>query len=148
MGAHNDILADLKTTLEGINGSGSYTIAMDTVELLAKDADTTKAGLKPWAGIAHVNTTLRNEHGRNFRAAMDLRIIVHVDAASAAARGTTADNIIDDVLLALYTDIHRDNNAINTTVTTIETDEAQPDAGKSITVMFHIIVHYMRTYTT
>lgn len=141
---HNAILANLVTVLSAIDGTGSYSLTMDTVERLAKSADGVKPGQKPWAGIVHMQTVAKSEHGSQFMCTMDVRIIVHVDAATNSARGAAVDNIIDDVLLAVYTDPTRDANASTTQVLNWETDEGDPDAQKATAVVFTLKIVYFR----
>tara|TARA_R110000824_G_scaffold186635_1_gene367897 strand:+ start:117 stop:569 length:453 start_codon:yes stop_codon:yes gene_type:complete len=137
------VLQNIKTVLETITTGNGYKTTIDTVEALGKSWATVKPGQKPWLGIVPQRESLKFEYS-NIRVNLTVLIIGHVTGTTQDDRATKLNNLLDDVIAALNTDTTRSNNAISTTITTVETDEGAPDGDGDGSMVITVDVVYFR----
>jgi len=137
------VLQNIKTVLETISTANSYKTDVDTVEALGKSWATVKPGQKPWLGIVPQRESLSFEYS-NIRVVLTLLVIGHVAGTTQDDRASQLNDLLDDVIAALNTDTTRDNNAISTTITSVETDEGAPDGDGDGSMVITTNVAYFR----
>lgn len=137
------VLQNIKTVLETITTGNGYKTTIDTVEALGKSWATVKTGQKPWLGIVPQRESLKFEYS-NIRVTLPVLIIGHVTGTTQDDRASKLNDLLDDVIAALNTDTTRSNNAISTTVTTVETDEGAPDGDGDGSMVITVDVVYFR----
>ena len=137
------VLQNIKTVLETISTANSYKTDVDTMEALGKSWATVKPGQKPWLGIVPQRESLSFEYS-NIRVVLTLLVIGHVAGTTQDDRASQLNDLLDDVIAALNTDTTRDNNAISTTITSVETDEGAPDGDGDGSMVITTNVAYFR----
>lgn len=139
---HDAILTALQTQLEGINGTAPYTITVREVERLAKSYAEVSSQVRPYIGIVHTRTSVQSLHGKQLRCVMSISLVCHDDAKRYDTRGDVLDDLIENVVTAIYSDVHIDNNATLARVTDWETDEGDATAGASVTALVGVEIVY------
>ena len=137
------VLQNIKTVLETITTGNGYKTTIDTVEALGKSWATVKPGQKPWLGIVPQRESLKFEYS-NIRVVLSVLIIGHVTGTTQDDRASKLNDLLDDVIAALNTDTTRSNNAISTTVKTVETDEGAPDGDGDGSMVITVDIAYFR----
>ena len=137
------VLQNIKTVLETITTGNGYKTTIDTVEALGKSWAGVKPGQKPWLGIVPQRESLSFEYS-NIRVVLTLLVIGHVAGTTQDDRASKLNDLLDDVIAALNTDTTRDNNAISTTITSVETDEGAPDGDGDGSMVITTNVAYFR----
>ena len=137
------VLQNIKTVLEAISVSNSYKTDVDTVEALGKSWATVKPGQKPWLGIVPQKESLKFEYS-NIRVVLTVLVIGHVAGTTQDDRASKLNDLLDDVIAALITDTTRNNNALSTTITSVETDEGAPDGDGDGSMVITTNVAYFR----
>ena len=139
------ILDDVKTVLATITVANGYKSTVKTVEALGKGFADTPVGDKPWAGVYPQQESFSFESGGLIRVTLTLLVMVHISGATVDDRSTALNNLLDDVIAALGEDTTRGSNAVMTTITTVETDEGDPDAYGNGSMAITAEVVYFRT---
>ena len=137
------VLQNVKTVLETISTGNGYKTNVATVEALGKSWATVKPGEKPWIGIVPQRESLKFEYS-NIRVSLAVLIIGHVSGTTQDDRAGKLNDLLDDIIAALNTDTTRDNNAISTTVATVETDEGAPDGDGDGSMVATVNITYLR----
>ena len=137
------VLQNVKTGLETISTGNGYKTNVATVEALGKSWATVKPGEKPWIGIVPQRESLKFEYS-NIRVSLAVLIIGHVSGTTQDDRAGKLNDLLDDIIAALNTDTTRDNNAISTTVATVETDEGAPDGDGDGSMVATVNITYLR----
>ena len=137
------IIDNLKTTLESISISGGYKSDVTKVEVLAKTWLQVSAVIRPWLGIVPQETAYEHLPAGRVRSIFHIDIIGHVSNGSYEEKRTRLADLLDDVWGAVNVDLTRGANAVNTMITTSETDEGAPEAEGTIVISLDVV--YMRT---
>ena len=137
------VLQNIKTVLDTISTDNSYKTDVDTVEALGKSWATVKPGEKPWIGIVPQRESLKFEYS-NIRVTLTVLLIGHVAGTTQDDRASKLNNLLDDIIAAMNADTTRGNNAISTTITTVDTDEGAPDGDGDGSMVITMTVVYFR----
>lgn len=150
MGTPNrqSIIADIKSTLEGITTGNGYQTDVDTVETVIRDwADHDIAGY-PWIGIMPQLQNYTYQPGAVMRVVLRILLVAHVSSTTKALAHTSLDDLHDDIIAALETDTTRGGNAVSTTIVDHQDDTADPDTvdhdGVKGTLNMNLNVVYYR----
>lgn len=137
------VLQNIKTALETISIGNGYKTNVDTVEALGKSWAGVKPGEKPWLGIVPQRESLKFEYS-NIRVVLSVLIIGHVAGSTQDDRSSKLNDLLDDIIASINTDTTRDNNAISTTISTVETDEGAPDGDGDGSMVVTLNIAYFR----
>lgn len=108
------ILEDIKTAVEGIDGTGSYNTTLATVERRLKHWSTMNQSEFPAAFVLYESETFEPfTMTRNLLSDFTVTIIAFLHISDGVLE-TQITNIREDLLRALLTDITRGGNAIDT----------------------------------
>ena len=139
------ILQNLATTLAGITTGNGYKTTVTTVESVAKSYADTTATEKPWIGIYPQREALAYEHSGNIRVTFAFLLLCHISGVSVDNRSATLNDLLDDIIGVLGVDTTRGGNAVMTSLTSVETDEGDPDAYGHGSMVINAEVVYFRT---
>ena len=137
------ILSNLVSTLQGIDGTGSYTTTISNVFTHTRTWNEVDATIRP-AACVHLGSeeyeyeAFSGTEG-NIRVSMTVDLLFYLDASTEATRLAAIDNLLDDVWIALHTDDTRGGNAISTTILSAQTDEPDIDGQESLRVTLLIV---------
>lgn len=145
----NLILEDIATSLGAIDGTGSFTSTVTTVERVIKDWQSVGAQEMPWLGFAPIRTAYTMMPFGQIECTMDVTIVGIAQASTDSTRSDTISELVDDVIYALGIDATRGGNAVSTSIVSCETDEGDPDTmdsrGGTCGFVMGIQVRYDRT---
>lgn len=141
------ILADLKTTLEGITIANGYKTDVNKVRNVILTWEGARE--RPEIGIYSERTGFAHMPFHEMRSTMTVRLVAHVDAATSDARVTAIENLSDDMIAAVMLAPTRAGCAIDTKITGYTTDQNDPDAldsrGWGATMVMTLEIMYDRT---
>ena len=137
------IIDNLKSTLESITVAGGYKSTVTKVEVLAKTWLQVSEAIRPWLGIVPQETSYEHLPAGRVRSVFNIDIIGHVANGTYEEKRTRLADLLDDVWGAVNVDLTRGANAVNTMITTSETDEGAPEAEGTIVISLNVV--YMRT---
>lgn len=142
------ILQNLATTLAGITTGNGYKTTVVKVETVARSFADTVVSEKPWVGIYPQRESLVYEHSGSIRVTLTCLLICHIAGDTVDDRASTLNDLLDDVIGVLGVDTTRGANAVMTRLTSVETDEGDPDAYGHGSMVIHSEVVYFRTDTS
>ena len=137
------ILQNISTVLNTISTSNGYKTNVSTVESLGKSWATVKPGEKPWVGIVPQKESLAFEYS-NIRVVLTVLIIAHVAGTTQDDRASKLNDLLDDIIASMNLDTTRDDNAISTTIGSVETDEGAPDGDGDGSMVITMEIAYFR----
>lgn len=134
------ILDDILTTLQGINGGATYFNTVTAGNVRRLDMAPPTIGTSPTILVAPTGTTYDNPRSGVLRTvAGSLRVEIACIIRTATDVAKKVERIIHDVHTALFVDITRSGLAINTRVVADDvwypTDESEPLCGANIIVV-------------
>lgn len=138
------IMSDLKTTLEGIDGTGDYTTTMGSVYRHIRTWNEADHTIRPIACIHFGSEVYQYETfgaggEGNIRVQLTVDLLFYLNAATEATRITALDNLLDDVWIALHNDTTRGGNAISTTIVSAQSDQPDIDGQEALRVTLLIV---------
>ena len=142
------ILQNLATTLAGITTGNGYKTTVTTVESVAKSYADITVTEKPWIGIFPQRESLVYEHSGSIRVTLSVLLLCHISGVSVDDRSSTLNDLLDDIIGVLGVDTTRGANAVMTRLTSVETDEGDPDAYGHGSLVINSEVVYFRTDTS
>ena len=141
--SRQNIVSNLKTTLETITTSNGYDTDIATVQILAKSWLQVPQQIRPWLGIVPQETNYQYLPNGIIRSVFVVDIIGHVANGTADQKRSRLSGLIDDLFAALNVDTTRNGNAVMTTVVSSETDEGDPESDGTLVLRINVV--YMRT---
>ena len=139
------ILQNVKTTMESITVANGYKNDVKKVEAVAKGFADTAINEKPWIGIYPQQESFKFEPGGRIRVTLSFMILVHISGATVSDRASVLNDFLDDVIASLGVDGTRGGNAVMTTISSVETDEGDPDAYGNGSMVISSEIVYFRT---
>lgn len=139
------IIDNIKTTLESITVANGYKTTVHTVEILVENWETVGGNERPWIGFKPNSQTIETMPFNTMRARLPFSLVAHVNTASKALTKTALDNLHDDIIAALLSDITRGGNACFTTITSHDDDIGNSDStdsrgvGGTLRVEFEVV---------
>tara|TARA_A100001391_G_scaffold199581_1_gene182798 strand:+ start:781 stop:1230 length:450 start_codon:yes stop_codon:yes gene_type:complete len=141
--SRQNIVSNLKTTLETITTGNGYDTDVATVQILAKSWLQVPQQIRPWLGIVPQETNYQYLPNGIIRSVLVIDIIGHVANGTAEQKRARLSGLIDDLFAALNVDTTRNGNAVMTTVVSSETDEGDPESDGTLVLRINVV--YMRT---
>lgn len=146
------ILANVKTTLEGITVANGYKSTVVTVEQKIKNPQDVGTSLRPWIGFRPTKEMFEAEGPHFIRVKMGLYIGAHVNATTEALVDVAITNFQDDIIAAMYSDPTFGETAVDVRLIDGQDDIGDPDraeggssAGYSGTFEQNWEIEYERT---
>lgn len=121
------ILANVKTTLEGITVANGYKSTVVTVEQEIKDWQSIGISQRPWIGFRPTRETFEPEGPHYIRVKMGLYIGAHVNASTEALVDAAIVNLQDDIIAAMYSDPTLGDTAVDVRILNGQDDIGDPD---------------------
>ena len=139
------ILDNLKTTLEGIDGTGNYSSTVDHVHRHMRTFNEV-IGDRPVICIVPMEEEYEHNPGQQIRVIFSVELLCFISAASEDARINALNDLLDDLFIALYADPTRGGYAHETQIVSTITDEADAVADYGQQAMrVALQIWYMRT---
>jgi hypothetical protein len=109
-----EIVNDLVTALSAISVAGGYKTDVETVSRTVKTWD--EATQRPEIGVGKQPVIYEPYAPNCLRCTMQVSLVAHILNATEAGRLTAVENLLDDIIKAIYTDHTRSSNAIDTKI--------------------------------
>lgn len=144
--ARTNILLEVEAALNTISVAGGYNTDVTTVETMLRGRDDVQPGERPYLAFGPGKDTPQNFCFNEIRVEMPIYIVGIIAEANWTTRSAKLNLLIDDVIAAMFTDPTLNSNAVDLSLVSADTDEADPDAGETGgTIILEFKVVYYRT---
>jgi len=141
------IVNDLVTQLGTISVDNGYNTDVAEVTRTVKTWD--EATTRPSIGVGKGRVQYEHGHGGYLRCSMMVTIVGHVLGSTEAARLTALENMLDDIVAALFADHTRSGSAVKTTLIFSDDDNgvahSVPHYGAGSSLQIELRVTWDRT---